>query len=111
MDVKFKKSRMIMDSMVSYFYDMGAREFEMKLLRNDGGYMIEIIASVKLSSDRFETMVSELNYPRQMEVEQNYWEISGECDSIDDLALIGMMIDRAEFECFDDRIITRLWRE
>lgn len=97
MDTKFKKSRMILDSLVSYLYGLGGRDFEMSIKKLDSFYKISVRTTLDhISNDEWEVLNTELNYPRHMEVEQNYWEISGECDAIENLALIGMMIDNVD---------------
>ncbi len=49
--------------------------------------------NTKLSSDEMETLVNQLSQHRQREMEECYWQITGDDSFGDELSLIGVMVD------------------
>ncbi|MFW6016780.1 MAG: hypothetical protein ACOCRK_10110 [bacterium] len=48
--------------------------------------------------------LDDLNTPRQSQVEEYYWELAGENNQYQELSLVGMMTDKAEFY-YEDNIL------
>ena len=111
MNIHLEKCMRILSDLVAYCHYQGATEYKMYLNHKDGIAHVTISALTKeLEDDKLQALIQELNLPRQREIEQNYWELSGETDTNQDLALIGMMIDYAEVEYKDGALHIALWR-
>ncbi len=52
--------------------------------------------NTNITSDEMETLVSQLSQHRQREIEECYWQITGDDSFGDELSLIGVMVD----DCF-----------
>lgn len=106
-----KGMRMISD-LVYYCYLEGAGEFDMRLKRGKGN-TTEMTLSCPLAGldpEKLDSIRRTLQAPRQREVEQNFWELSGEMELGGELALAGVMSDRAEIIYNEDRLTIRLYR-
>lgn len=111
MNIHLEKCVKIMNDLVAYCNHHGATEYNMYLCHKDGIAQMTICAPTRdIGADRLRELCEELNLPRRREIEQNYWELSGETDTDEDLALIGMMIDRAVVEYRDGALHIQLWR-
>lgn len=52
-----------------------------------------------------------LSYPREHEMEEYYWELTGEADHREELGLVGCMIDEARIDYDSEKIYIELVRK
>ena len=77
----------------------GADEINLNIKHNDDESIIIIEAnSISLSEDTINTITTLLNVPRCAEMEEYYWNLTGETDSDSELSLIGVMSDKVELD-------------
>lgn len=101
----------ILSELAAFFMSRGARELKMELKDEEDKVCMCISGSIEdtLQED-VDELASQLKVQRQHEVESYYWQLSGE-DEFEDFMAVGMMVDKAEVEYRDGRLeinITRL---
>lgn len=104
MSLELEKSMRILNDLVSFCYYEGAEDFTMHLRHNENNSTeICVTCAIKeLEQDKLEDMRKMLSLPRQHEVEQNYWELSGDSEFSEELSLVGAMSDEAKVSYEDD---------
>ncbi len=97
MKFKFEKNMRIIADLIAYCHKLGAVDYhvDMSLGKEVSVYQISCpIATISL--EKLEELCENLNAPRQHEIEQNYWGLSGDMDTGQtELELVGMMVDEA----------------
>ena len=113
MSLELEKSMRIINDLVSFCYYEGAEEFTMTLKHNaNESTMMVVTACIENLDPRvLEKIRHVLSLPRQHEVEQNYWELSGETEFSAELSLIGAMTDKVEVEYEGGVLQIRVWRD
>ena len=103
---EFEKKMHIISDLLAYGNARGADELEMSILKKEDRTIFTVRARpTTLTEQDLEKLLGDLNAPRQHEVEQNYWGLSGESQSYSELTLVGMMSDEAQVS-YDGRTLT-----
>jgi len=103
MKVEFEKVMHIAGELLSYSHLKGATEFHLDLSAKNGESEFSVKAApVRISDEDMAALQKKIHAPRQREIEQNYWGLSGEYESFTELTLVGMMTDEADVECKDE---------
>ena len=106
MKLRYEKSMRVLTDIMGYCHLIGGQHFSVDFNMSGSQTEIEIktqLAQVEQSElDNLNTM---LNIPRQREVEQYYWNISGEEEIDNELSLAGMMVDEATV-AYEDGVLT-----
>ena len=111
MNIRLEKCVRILNDLVGYCHDRGASQYHMSLRHKYGvGYMSIRAQIDSISEETLRTLSDELRVPRQREIEQNYWGLSGSADTNEDVALLGMLTDHAEVEYKDGFLHIQMWR-
>ena len=111
MKIEFDKTMMIASELLSYCHIMEAAEYHLDIKIANGETTFEIKASpARMSADDLELLRNKLNAPRQREIEQDYWLLSGETGASSELILIGRMTDKAIVEYADEMLSIKLTR-
>lgn len=98
MSLELEKSMRIINDLVSFCYYEGAEKISMEW-KNLGGKSMQMEVSCaieNLEQKKLEQIRRVLRLPRQHEVEQLYWELSGETEFSGELSLVAAMSDAAE---------------
>ena len=100
MELELEKSMRIISDLVSYCGCEGATEVSMHLKRiDDHSTSMSVSAPVRdLHPDKLDIIRQTLSAPRQHEIEQDFWELSGETEFGAELSLVAAMIDDASVE-------------
>ncbi len=112
MSLELEKGMRMLGNIVSYCYYEGAEEFDMSF-KHEKDSATEIHLSCtppEMDSAKVDSIRRMLQVPRQREVEQSFWELSGEMDPGGEVALAGVMSDRAEVDYSDGRLTISLYR-
>lgn len=99
MNLHLEKCMRIVSDLVSYCHYEGAEEFQIYMThgKKDGISSVTVSCPMpEMDPEIVNTLSEELNLPRQHEIEQDYWELSGESEMSGELTLVGMMIDEAK---------------
>ena len=96
MKLYLEKGMRIMNDLVAFCHHHGGRKFDVSLSNRNSLTTLTVSSPIAhLDEETIESLQRELNVPRRPEIEQNYWELSGECEMSEQLTLVGMMIDHA----------------
>ena len=111
MKVEFEKNMLIASELLSYSHLKGASEYHLDVkVTKEGTVFIIKAFPTSISEDDMNLLLKRLNAPRQREMEQNYWSLSGESEITSELLLVGMMIDEAEVRHEDGMLTIQLKR-
>ena len=87
----------ILNDLLGYLHYKGAHVSHMDMEMLPEKSVITVCAPLPgMPEDELGQLTRILNVPRQREVEQNYWNISGEEDMDVELTLVGVMTDAAD---------------
>lgn len=97
MNLRLEKKMRIISELVSFCHNQGAVEYSMRLAEVGPRESTIMVAArmEQIEPSALEYLIDMLNLPRSREVEQAYWELTGDTESSDDLTLIGQMVDSA----------------
>ncbi len=91
-----KRVSKIVDELLTCFMNLHATNIKIELEELEACYMISIKGNCKdLTEEMAERFIRLLNTPMHQELEEYYWELTGEGDVDNELALVGMMTSRA----------------
>ena len=105
MKLEYEKNIRIMNDLMGYCHFLGAYHMQVEFSLENDQSTITLKADVpNITEKQAKEMEELLNIPRQREVEQNYWNISGEEEISAEMNLAAMMIDNAKVQLKGQRI-------
>ncbi len=106
-----KKISRIVDELTTLFLKKDTDEVDFKIKREPDQTTIQIIGYRTHFDDIYINQLREtLNIQRQWEIEEYYWQLTGETDYDDELTLVGAMIDEAIVEKKEGNLYMQLVR-
>lgn len=113
--MKHNKKRItkIVDELVIYLFSVGGSDIHVNISKHDHYYKIAFESNYKKEhTDKIKRLVRYLNGPKQEEIEEYYWELTGEGDgSMDtEISLVAAMVDKSDINIMDDKIKIVLYR-
>ena len=85
---------------------MGATEITASVREEENQFIIILRSNfTEFSEKEVKRLVRRLNIERQVEMEEYYWELTGESDIDTELTLVGMMTDKGEVRFLDNNTI------
>ncbi|TCT12140.1 hypothetical protein EDC18_11439 [Natranaerovirga pectinivora] len=101
----------IIDELTTFLLMIGATDIDVNVKNRKEDYMITIKSDYRKGEDKkIERLIKGVTSPKQEEIEEYYWELTGESDVEAELNLIGIMIDKAEVNVTADLIEIELYR-
>ncbi|MGH4050205.1 MAG: hypothetical protein ACREVX_02445 [Clostridium sp.] len=92
----------IVTELMCYCYKHGSDNVHIDIKKNKEKTIIFIRAKISfISKEKLELLEKLLNAPRCHEMEEYYWNLTGDNDTDTELTLIGMMIDEAHITYID----------
>ena len=92
----------IVTELMSYCYNHGSDNVNIDVRKEDKKIIIFIKAQISfISKEDLEFLEKLLNAPRCHEMEEYYWNLTGDDDTDTELTLVGMMIDDAHINYVD----------
>lgn len=89
-----QRNARIAEELILFAYKYGAENINLNIKNNAHETIIAIEATnVNLDKETIETITNLLNVPRCIEMEEYYWNLTGESDMDSELSLIGVMSD------------------
>jgi len=86
----------IVTELMNYCYKNGSYNVHLDINKKDKKIIIFVRAQITyISRENIELLEKSLNTPRLHEMEEYYWNLTGDTDTGTELALVGMMIDEA----------------
>lgn len=108
----FEKNTRIMTNLLTYLYELGGENFHVDIAPGARVSRIRICAKLPhLSPETLAEMENTLRLPRQRDMEENYWYLSGESEFGSNLTLIALMTDCVHFSYQDGELTVELARE
>lgn len=105
MKLRYEKNIRILNDLMGYCHFLGANSFTVGFELRGAQSTISIDAGIAhMPQENIDHLRRILNMPRQPEIEQNYWNLSGEEEIDDELSLAGMMVDTAEVNYQNGRL-------
>lgn len=97
MKMRYEKNIRILNDILGYFFYLGGNHFTTDMTMHAASTALTVTADIKnLSPEKLDQLRRMLSIPRQRDMEQNYWNISGEEEIDGEISLAGMMVDTAE---------------
>lgn len=107
---KRKLSKMI-DELIVYLFSMCATEINVNIRDCGEYYKVHMKGNYSNNQqEKIQKLVKALKCPRREEIEETYWELTGDCDVDTELTLVGVMTDKVEIDIFDNEIEITLIR-
>lgn len=108
MKLKMQKNMCIMTDLMGYCYHLGGTHFAVDMSLEAKSTHMSVSTEVENLPEReVVAMTKVLNTPRQYDMEQNYWNLSGDEEVGDELLLVGLMVDSASVS-YDGTTLTIL---
>ncbi|MGH4122253.1 MAG: hypothetical protein ACREV6_04920 [Clostridium sp.] len=86
----------IVNELMGYCYNHGSENVHIDISKEDEKVIIFIRAQIStISKEDLELLERSLTAQRCHEMEEYYWNLTGDSDSYSELTLVGMMIDEA----------------
>ena len=105
------KSLKLITELATFVFKAGGSEFDVHFKEKDQEIKISIESRIEnLNLSNLRESLKGLNTERQSEVEEYYWELAGESNTSEELTLVGMMIDNAEYSYDDDILKITVYR-
>ncbi|ONI38439.1 hypothetical protein AN640_02540 [Candidatus Epulonipiscium fishelsonii] len=96
---EIKKIAKITDELTTFFLEYNAKIVEIKLEETGENKIISVLAKQIDNVDEVIKEIKEhLSYERAIEMEEYYWELTGESECHDGLSLVGVMVDEASLD-------------
>lgn len=111
MRLSLEKNLKIINEIVTYFKKLGNQKIHIDFDSDNDKSSFIISGNIpNITNENLLELDKKLNSPRQPEVEEYYWQLSGESQLDCELTLIGMMIDTAKVEYTDGILTVELTR-
>ena len=106
-----KRISKIADELITYFFSVGANDITVNLQEKDDYFKIVFKSNYLLKNkEKIEHLTQYLKLEKQEEMEEYYWELTGDCDIDTELTLIGMMTDKCEIIFHGDHVEITLYK-
>ncbi|MDL2218950.1 hypothetical protein LJC04_01230 [Ruminococcaceae bacterium OttesenSCG-928-O06] len=106
MKLRYEKNVRVLTDIMGYCHLVGGTSFQIDFTMKEEVSDITIKTKIPgLPAENLHEIDKMLNIPRQREVEQYYWNISGGEEIDNELGLAGMMVDEA-FVSYENDILT-----
>lgn len=106
-----KRISKMVDELVTYMFSIGATDISINISDEPDTYRIHLESNyLDKYRKNLDKLQKYLNYDKQEEMEEYYWELAGDSDIDTELTLVGMMTDKAEIDFTGDRIKITLHR-
>lgn len=100
-----KRLTRIIDELISYFFTLNATNITVQINEQETRFEVTLSCNYSLEKDnKVKELYDSLKTSRQIEMEEYYWELAGECCDEFELSLIGMMIDEVFIDTHDDHL-------
>ena len=108
-----KKITKIIDEILTFcVYNMDPRRSEMVLEKTDNAFtVVHTFYDVSISAEELAEIRRQLGTKRNHELEDYYWQLTGEIENSSELDLVGMMSDEAVVEYENEKLIISLIRK
>ncbi|MDR2940601.1 MAG: hypothetical protein LBV08_09830 [Clostridiales bacterium] len=113
MNFKLEKNLKILNEILAYCFKKGCRDFDINIGFAQGTSVYKFCIDASQINDKdFQNLIQNISIDRQLDVEETFWELSGESSlsSEDQLPLVGLMVDDVTFKRDGSSIIFEVKR-
>jgi hypothetical protein len=108
---EIKKLSKIVDELITFCFQRKSHDMTISIKDRPDYFKVKVVVdNIDFTEERVVHLEELLNSGRQLEMEEYYWELAGECDCDSELCLIGMMVDKAEVEYNEPSLTIKLYR-
>lgn len=101
----------LLSEFTSYLVNLGCDDIHIDFKTKENSITIAFSSiNPNISEKNITKLTTLLNTPRREDMEEYYWELNGSENFYSELALIGMMIDKAEVSYVDNLLNVKLIR-
>lgn len=106
-----KRISKIVDEIMTYLLTIGATNINVNVEDREKDYKITIASDyIPAHKEKIQKLIDGLKSPKQEEMEEYYWELTGESDCGTEFHLVGMMIDKVEIDVKEGNIQLQIYR-
>ncbi len=106
-----KRVSKIVDELLTYLFKIGSNNINIGIIEEKKHYKITFTALIHHVDEKdIDLLVKCLNCDKSEEMEEYYWELTGECDTDTELSIVGMMIDEFEVDLTEDKLELIIYR-
>lgn len=101
----------IVDELINYMLSIGAANININI--QDKADCFKISIKSDYSDEKYkniEKLIRALKSPKAEEVEEYFWELTGESDIGTELYLVGMMVDKSEINIVNNTLELNLYK-
>jgi hypothetical protein len=110
---EIKKISKIIDEITTCFmHHFRATRFELVMNRSDSAFELTFVfKGIEITPDALKKLRAQLIANRNPELENYYWQLTGELEDSNELALVCMMTDHIEIDYKDGNLFLKLRRK
>lgn len=111
--MRFEKKKLakMIDELSSYCLEKDAQTIKIELINRPDRHLIHVHAEgVKIAPKEFDNMHQRIRACREVEMEEYYWSLVGDCVTQDELSLVACMTDEAVASLEEDVLEIKLVR-
>jgi len=106
-----KRISKIVEELVNYFFKIGSSNINIDILEESNNFKITFKVGLNHIDEKdIELLVKCLDCGKLEEMEEYYWELTGESDIDTELSIVGMMIDQFEVNIIEDHVELVIYR-
>ena len=106
-----KRVTKIVDDLMAYLFSMGANDITINFKEEEKQFKIYVKSNYNQNEqEKIKDLIKYLKMEKQEEMEEYYWELTGDSIFDPELSLIGMMTDKKEINVEDDFLEIVLYR-
>lgn len=96
----------IIDELMNFCYKYNCEKIDISIITKQNESMIMLSAKIENLTEELLSYVREsFNTPRHPEMEEYFWSLTGDNDTDMELSLVGMMVDEAYVNYFDEQFL------
>ncbi|NMA83656.1 MAG: hypothetical protein GX962_07325 [Epulopiscium sp.] len=107
-----EKLSKIIDEILTYLFSIGATDISVRVQEKEKEFIVHIQSDFALGHEKkIKQMSKFLNVPRQRDMEEYYWNLTGTSHVGKELFVVGIMIDRVEISTEGQQLEIYLYRQ
>lgn len=103
---------LIVSELMNFFFSIGATNLSFQVQETDTQFEIRLSTDyLPEKSDRIQDFLRGIQAPRQIAMEEYYWELLGASDIDTEISIVGMMVESGDIQYDENSISVTLFRE
>lgn len=107
-----QRNARIAEELILFVYKHGAKDINLSIKDKENETIISIKAiDININKETLEIISKLLNVPRCIEMEEYYWNLTGESEMDTELSLVGVMSDEVKINSYSKTLIIEITRK